>query len=98
MNMQIITNSKNPLMCIGMFIMSICLRTVSNSSITNTTTAKNSSFHGIKCTLLSRTGVLKSLINRKITIITRPRLYSGAVCARLSARLILRILLLCLFV
>lgn len=93
MNTQIITNSKNPLMCIGMFIMSICLRTVSSSSITNTMTAKNNNFQGIKCTLLSLTGVLKSLINRNITMITRPRLYSGAVCARLSARLILHILL-----
>lgn len=92
MNTQIITNSKSPLIWTGMLMMSICLSTVSTSSMTNTITAKNSSFHGMRCTLLSRTGVLKSLMKRKNTMITRPRLYNGAVCARLSARLILHTL------
>lgn len=48
MNEQIIISSKNPFMCLGMFIMSSALITVSTSSSTNTITAKNSIFHGIR--------------------------------------------------
>lgn len=93
MNMQIMINSKNPFMWTGMLTTSIPRNTVSNSSSMKTIKAKNSSFHGIKYTLLSLTGVVNNFRNSMIAIITRPRLYNGAASARLCARLILHILL-----
>ncbi len=95
MNMHIMINSKNPLMCTGMFMTPDALSTVRSSSTMNTNTAKNNSFHGIRYTLLSLTGVVKSLRNKTITTITSPRLYRGAASARLSARLILHTRVLC---
>ena len=78
--------------------MSAILSTVSPSSTMKTMIAKNIIFHGFRYTLLSFIGVWNSLMNRRIMIITNPRLYIGAACARLVSRLILHNLGLRLFV
>jgi len=98
MNVHTIASSKNPYICIGMWIMSAILSTVITSSTMNIRTATKMIFQGVRYTLLSLIGVLNSFMNNATAIITNPRLYNGAACVTLAARLILRNLWLCQFV
>ena len=82
MNSMIITNSKNPLMCIGMSIIPCILRIVSIVIIRNNIIATNMNAQGFVYALLSFFGSTNNLMNSIVAIITRTKLYIGAISVR----------------